>query len=53
MSAKSTKQNESKTADLLDDVSTARPTSKKGNALQECSKTAPFHLVQRITNFCF
>ena len=42
MSAKPTKQKESKTADLLDDVSAVRPSSKKGNTLQEYSKTAPF-----------
>jgi hypothetical protein len=42
MSAKSTKQKESNSVDLLDDVSTVKSSSKKGNTLQEYSKTAPF-----------
>lgn len=44
MSAKSTKQRESNSVDLLDDVTTTGKTSssKKGNALQEYSKNAPF-----------
>jgi len=45
MSAKSTKQKESNSVDLLDDVTTTGKTtssSKRGNALQEYSKNAPF-----------
>lgn len=45
MSAKSTKQNESNSVDLLDDPTTTSKTTsslKKGNALQEYSKNAPF-----------
>lgn len=45
MSAKSTKQKESNSVDLLDDVTTAGKTSsssKGGNSLKEYSKNAPF-----------